>query len=187
MGDSRRPGSGDGAGAGDSDGGGYRPRLLPSQRRTRRDGRDRRTCYSAWNSGASSEGFANGDVAYDVWKVVKLERGVNSDSGWLQFRLRDIFDEMRVAGFFIVLLCCGRRCTRPHGNVILLSNAGETGEVAVAGFVIWRGRAHTQLQGQILTRLDTAACRRRGDAYATVSRDVLISENLIRYQMRLMP
>ena len=54
-------------------GGDTRPRLLLSQRRTRRDGRDhRRTCCSACNSGGSCSNC--GDVAY---------RGVErSDSGW---------------------------------------------------------------------------------------------------------
>lgn len=52
--------------------------------------------------------------------------------------------------FFIGLRgchCCGRLCARPHGNVIFLSDAGEMGEVAVAGSVIWRSRAYTQLHG----------------------------------------
>ena len=86
MGDTQRPrGGGDGGG-----GGGYRPRLLLSQRRTRRDGRDRRTCYSACNSGASEGGdAANGDVAYES----------ASDS---RVGLRDIFDEMRVGGFIVL-------------------------------------------------------------------------------------
>jgi hypothetical protein len=48
VGDRQRPGGGGGGG-----GGGYRPRLLLSRRRTRRDGKDRRTCYSACNGGAS--------------------------------------------------------------------------------------------------------------------------------------
>jgi hypothetical protein len=70
VGDTRRPGGGD------CDGGGYKPRLLLSRRRTRGDGRDRRTCYSACNSGAS-EGAANGDVAYES----------ASDSGWVEGHL----------------------------------------------------------------------------------------------------
>jgi hypothetical protein len=73
-------------------------------------------------------GVANGDVAYGV-------------CGMTRVGLVDIFEEMGLGSFFIGLRvqyyrtssrCCGG-CARPHGNVILLSNAGETGEVAVAG------------------------------------------------------
>jgi hypothetical protein len=84
VGDSRRtcPDVGGARGArADGADGGYRPRLRLSQRRTRRDGKDRRTSYScACNSGPSGGGEvvanANADVAYD--DVSKVQ----SDLGW---------------------------------------------------------------------------------------------------------
>jgi hypothetical protein len=78
VGDRQRPGG---------SGSGYRPRLLLTRRRTRRDGKDRKTCYSACNSGASG-GVANGDVAYDV-------------CGMTRAGLVDIFEEMGLGHFYM--------------------------------------------------------------------------------------
>jgi hypothetical protein len=110
-----------------------------------------------------------------VWKVE-----VESDSGRL---VGCGTSESLTLGLFYSTSscrCCGWRCARPYGNVILLSNAGEIGEVALAGFVIWRSRAHTQLlhgggQHMLMLTTPSSVCRvgaATTRAYATVSRDV---------------